>query len=83
MATLNTDSIFQAWTLNDEEFSAGCAFSDTQRKFIQTLISEYAHEKVALTFTEENKQREAELAGSILALRYLLDVHKTLTHVKE
>lgn len=79
MSTLSTSSIFTSWILSDEESEMGSNFSTHQRQFIQNLISEYAHEKVKLTFNEENKQREAELQGSILALQYLLDYHSSIS----
>lgn len=79
MATLSTNSMFTSWVLSPEELEMGSNFSTTQRQFIQNLISEYAHEKVKLTFAEENKQREAELQGAILSLQYILDYHHIFT----
>jgi hypothetical protein len=79
MATINTDSIIISYNLTDEELIAGCQFTVTQRQFLQNLLSESAHEKVRLTYTEENKQREAELQGTILNLQYILGLHSTLT----
>lgn len=78
MSMINTNSLFISYVLSPEELEMGCNFSSCQRQFIQNLISEYAHEKVKLTFKEENKQREAELQGSILALQYILDYHAYL-----
>jgi hypothetical protein len=83
MATINSSSLFISWTLSQEELEMGCNFSSTQRQFIQNLISEYAHEKVKLTFSKGNKQREAELQGSILALQYILDSYSLITQQTE
>lgn len=83
MSTLNPSSLFASYILSPEELEMGCNFSTTQRQFIQNLISEYAHEKVRLTFDEQNKQREAELQGSILVLQHLLEYHSILTQPTE
>lgn len=76
MAQLNTESTFTSWILTDEELEQASMLSDLQTKHIQNFLCNYAEQKSNLTFTEENKQREAELAGAIIVFRQLLDLSK-------
>lgn len=76
MATLNTDSLFQSWVLTDQERLQGSILTITQKQCIQNQICQLASEKVNMKFDTEHfqqfQQREAELAGQIGALTYLL-----------
>jgi hypothetical protein len=65
-------SIFTAYDFSNEEMAAAVNFSPLQRAFFQTQLAEAAEEKLKLPYTDENKQREAELSGRILFLEWLL-----------
>jgi hypothetical protein len=74
MAVLNTNSSFVSWVLTPTELVQGTLLSSLQKQCIQNQIWQAAEEKIKLPFTDENKQREAELQGRILALQSLLDL---------
>ena len=80
---LDTNSSFIKYVLTEDEKKVGCCFSPEQKAVIQNMISEIAEEKVALTYDPDSPlkftQREAELAGQIGILKYLLELHKTFT----
>ena len=80
---VNTNSSFLSFTLTEGELKAGSHFAPEQRAVIQNLISTAAEEKVALTYDPLNPlqftQREAELAGQIGILKYLLELENTFT----
>jgi hypothetical protein len=72
MAKLSQDSLFQKWDINEEERIQGSILTTLQRQCIQNQITAFAEERIALPFIDENKQRDAELQGSINSLKYLL-----------
>ena len=78
----NLSSAFLTYSLTPAEVSAGSTFSLDQKAVIQNLIGGIAEEKIALTFDPTNPQifiqREAELAGQIGILKYLLSLEATL-----
>lgn len=78
---VDTKSSFVKYTLTAGELAAGSSFSPEQRAVIQNLIADLAEEKVSLTYDPSNPlqftQREAELAGQIGILKYLLDLHNS------
>lgn len=67
---------FSQWHLTLEEEPFAYKFNDLNHKAIQNEIALAAQEKLALVFTPENPlqfaQQEAELAGKIGILQYLL-----------
>lgn len=75
MAHLEVNS-FSQWKLADEEIPFAYMFNDLNVKALQNEIAIAAHEKLALTFDPQNPirfaQQEAELAGKIGILQYLL-----------
>jgi hypothetical protein len=77
---VNTNSTFIKYDLTDDEIRAGRTFSPEHRAIIQNLISDLAEEKVSLTYNPDEPlkfaQREAELAGQIGILKYLLEINK-------
>ena len=77
---VNTNSTFIKYDLTDDEIKSGRTFSTEQRAVIQNLISDLAEEKVSLTYNPDEPlkfaQREAELAGQIGILKYLLEINK-------
>lgn len=76
-------NIFASFNLTEDERNAGSIFSSYQRLHLQNLLSEYAHEKVALkydpTLPMQFVQQEAELQGKILLLRYILETSDSLS----
>jgi hypothetical protein len=76
MATIRTDSSFISWELTESELKAGSVLTSLQKQCIQNILWQHAEEKLALTFTPENLQLEAELQGRILALKSLLDLSR-------
>lgn len=80
---VDTSSSFVKYTLTGDEKKAGSCFSSEQKAVIQNLIADLAEEKVSLTYDPQNPlqftQREAELAGQIGILKYLLELHKSFT----
>lgn len=77
MATLDPNSYFQGWILDEREFLLGSVLTTSNKQVIQNLIVQAAQEKVNLTFDPANPhkfmQREAELQGTIKTLQTLLD----------
>lgn len=67
---------FSQWKLSDEELPFAYQLTDLNVKAIQNEIAIAAQEKIALTFDPTNPllfaQQEAELAGKIGILTYLL-----------
>ena len=78
MALLNLTSSFLSYTLTPSEISEGSRFTTAQRAVIQNIIADTAEEKLTLKFDPLNPsifvQREAELAGQLAILKYLLDL---------
>lgn len=74
MATLDPTNRFQSFVLTKEERIQGTILNYLQIACIKNQIATLAMEKVSLTFAEENRQREAELQGSIGSLEYLLSL---------
>lgn len=78
MAHLNANSQFQSWVLTDQERIQGTILTITQKQCIQNQITVIAHERLNLTIDLDNPAksaaRDAELAGQIAALSYLLDL---------
>lgn len=77
MAHLDHNSSFQKWVLTDEEKIQGSVLTILQKQVIQNQITEAAEEKIALVY-DLNKpmefvQREAELQGRILCLKFLIE----------
>jgi len=67
---------FSQYALSLEELALAAQFTTLQRYFIQNEIAIAAQEKIALKFDPQNPlsfaQQEAELAGKIGILEYLL-----------
>lgn len=80
MAIPSTQSSFLRYDLTSEELIAGTQFSSAHKLVIQNLIADAAEEKISLTFDATNPQafiqREAELAGQIGILKYLLSLEE-------
>ncbi len=78
--TPNVNS-FASFDLTKEEYIAGCMLSTNQKAVIQNIIAETAEEKINLVFDPLNPvkfaQQEADLAGKIAILRYLLDLSQS------
>lgn len=76
-------SSFLSYELTPSEIKEGSKFHLQQRAVIQNMIADIAEEKVTLKFDPTNPQqfiqREAELAGQIGILKYLLDLESTFT----
>jgi hypothetical protein len=72
----NHNSLFATWELTIEEQAAGETLQPEQIAVIQNDIAEAAAQKVGLKYDPTNSlqflQKEAELAGRILILQYLL-----------
>jgi hypothetical protein len=72
---------FTSFLLTQDEIKAGSNFLPEQRAVIQNIISQLAEEKISLkydpTAPEVFLQREAELAGQIGILKYLLNLSTT------
>lgn len=84
MALLNPDCLFQKYILTAEEEQQGTLLTYLQIACIKNQIALLAEEKVALTFSPENMQRDAELQGSINALKYLITLHEAVeSDIKE
>jgi len=68
---------FTSYKLTEEEIAAGSILSPLQMAVLQNDLSEAAHQKVQLKVDGTNVtgfiQKEAELAGRLLILRYILD----------
>lgn len=68
---------FSEWGLTDEETPFAYQFNDLNLKALQNEIAIAAQEKLALKFDPLNPilfaQQEAELAGKIAILQYLID----------
>lgn len=79
---LNPDNVFQSYLLTPEEQKQGWTLNYLQIASIKNQIASLAAERIALPFNEENKQRDAELQGSIGALQYLLTLHETASKVE-
>lgn len=81
----NLSSSFITYELTPEQHKAGSTFSYDQRAVIQNLIGGIAEEKLTLTFDPQNPQafiqREAELAGQLGILKYLLSLNSFTTEV--
>ena len=67
---------FTEYTFSPEEQALACRFTVLQRQWLQNEMAIAASEKLALTFDPQNPlsfaQQEAELAGKIGILSYLL-----------
>ena len=78
---------FSEYSLTPEEQAVACQFSTLQRYFIQNEIAIAANEKISLTFDPQNPlrfaQQEAELAGKIGILEYLLAAHNSAPTTSE
>lgn len=78
MALINPSSSFISYRLTPSEYAEGSRFTTAQSAVIQNLISDIAEEKLTLKFDPLNPsvfiQREAELAGQLAILKYLLDL---------
>lgn len=74
MATLDPANRFQSFLLSPEERIQGSILNYLQIACIKNQIATLAMEKVNLPFLDVNKQREAELQGSINSLEYLLSL---------
>lgn len=68
---------FSEWNLTEEEIPFAYQFNDLNLKALQNEIAIAAQEKIALKFDPLNPilfaQQEAELAGKIAILQYLID----------
>lgn len=75
MATIKINP-FQQWEFTSEEELYAYQFNDLNLKALQNEIAIAAQEKIALTFDPLNPvrfaQQEAELAGKIEILQYLI-----------
>lgn len=71
-------SSFLSFNLSPEDAKQGSTFNLQQKAVIQNIIADLAEEKITLKFDPLNplafQQREAELAGQIGILKYLLDL---------
>lgn len=76
MFQLDPSSSFICYKLTSEELEQGSILNTLQERVIQNALAQAAEEKVAITFTPENIQREAELAGTLNAYRFLLELSK-------
>lgn len=74
MATLDPTNRFQSFILTKEERIQGSILNYLQIACIKNQIATLAMEKVNLQFLDENRQREAELQGSIGSLEYLISL---------
>lgn len=72
---------YSSWALTDEEEQEAYKFNDLNLKAIQNEISLAAQAKLALKFDPANPvlfaQQEAELAGKIGILQYLIERSST------
>lgn len=77
MSLIPTPNIFTAYTLTEEEIAAGSVLSELQMAVLQNDLAEAAQQKVHLKVNSANVtefiQKEAELAGRILILTYVLE----------
>jgi len=68
---------FSEWNLTDEEIPFAYSFNDLNLKALQNEIAIASQEKISLKFDPLNPiafaQQEAELAGKIGILQYLID----------
>ena len=79
MATLIPNQ-FSSYELSPGELRAATNFSELQRQFLQNEISIAAQERLALKFDPQDPlrfaQQEAELAGKIGILQYILSAYE-------
>lgn len=73
MGTLNTSNLFQSWDLSESESREGTVLFTLQKQVLQNRLAMAAAERVMLTFSPENVQRDAELQGEIRTLRWIID----------
>lgn len=81
MAYLSGTSSFQSWVLSEAEILQGSILTTSQKQCIQNQIVSLAERKLNITFDPSNPlnfaQQEAELRGSIDALKYLLSLSES------
>ena len=79
---VNSNSSFISYALTAEEKKAGSVFNYNQKAVIQNIIADIAEEKIRLKYDPNNplefQQREAELAGQIGILQYLLNLEASI-----
>lgn len=74
MACLDPSTRFQKWILTPEEAIQGAILTITQKQHLQNIMVMAAEERINLSFSPENAQREAELAGHINCIQNILDL---------
>jgi hypothetical protein len=76
MKAINTS--FTKHELSEGEYNSSVILSAMQKIGIQNLIADTAEEKINLAFDPNNPtnfaQQEADLAGKLTILRYILDL---------
>lgn len=81
--TPNLNNEFQSWNLSQDELASGYRFSDEQLAVLHNEIATIAHNKINLKFDPSDPikfaQIEADLAGQINILRYLIIRHTETT----
>lgn len=79
---MEIQSVFTKHRLTLEETLAAVNYSDLQRKFLQTQLAEVAEAKLRLKVDPQNIesfiQQEAEYAGQITLLEYLLGMYDSM-----
>lgn len=82
---LELQSDFQCFQLTQDELKEA-RFNRTQRRFLQNLLGEVAHEKINQTIDTQDVtkyiQLEAYLHGKLDVLRFLLSTPE-FSHIKE
>ena len=78
MAHLNQNTPFVSWDMTPQEVLAASMLTTGQRQHVQNIIASYAMEKLQRKIDPINPivtiQQDAESAGQISALQYLLDL---------
>lgn len=74
------ESLYTRYQLSEEEVKQATSFTLLQMQFLQNELAITAEEKITTTYDPLNPvafaQREAELAGKIGILQYLLELGK-------
>lgn len=74
---------FSQFNLSDHEVLTGQTMNHYQKQVIQNMLADYSIEKISLVYTPDNHlgfvQAEAELAGKIGVLKYILECSNSAT----
>lgn len=85
MATI-VPNLFTSWNMTEDELFNAQILTTPQIQHIQSLIAEYAQEKINVLFDPANPvafaQREAELKGNIESLQFLLQLSEAAVEAR-